>query len=191
VIEKGRRLSLINSSGRPDPSLEESEDVIPTEDEQRPFPLKWILLSLLILGGACIIGFQVIGVLYVIVFPPTPPVPDGAVEVSHVNSDYGVDQWVYLTTEPACDVLRFYLNEGVQCRLTPNCDVAPATGAAPNTENTSQVVARCAAEEQASIFAMRWQLIIAISPSLRTEFRLEREVFWTGAAPPLQQPELP
>jgi hypothetical protein len=191
MIEKGRRLSLISSSGKPDPSLEEPDAVIPSEDEQRPFPLKWILLSLVILGGACIIGFQIIGVLYVIVFPPTPPVPDGAVEVSHVNTDYGVDQWVYLTTEPACDVLRFYLNEGVQCRLAPNCDVAPATGAAPNTENTSQVVARCAAEEQASIFAMRWQLIIAISPSLRTEFRLEREVFWTGAAPPLQQPELP
>jgi hypothetical protein len=83
-----------------------------------------------------------------------------------------------------------------ECRIAPlQCDAD-----APTDDTTfssagepNQHIARCVGETKASIFAMRWQAIIATGPSsdVPTQFRLTREVYWIGQIPPLVQPDQP
>jgi hypothetical protein len=137
------------------------------------------------------VGVQLFGVLYPIVFPPAPPLPAGVVEVSHTSSDYGVDEWLYTTTEPACRIVQFYADHGAQCLFVPECDVAVGPGLSSDSQSAARNVNRCVAEEKVSIFAMRWQVVIGVGANMLTQFRLQREVYWTGSVPPYQQAELP
>jgi hypothetical protein len=191
MTTRGAPLSFTNNTGSPDSPRPDKNDLTALEAEGRQIPLKFIVLAAGVLIFACMVGVQVIGVLYLIVFPPAPPLPEGVVEVSHMSSDYGVDEWLYTTSEPACRVVQFYINEGTQCRFVPDCDAPVVPEISANAGNATQSVTRCVGERQVSIFAMRWQVVISVNSNLRTEFRLQREVYWTGSVPPLQQPELP
>jgi hypothetical protein len=187
-------LSPTSKSGNPDTSAE-AEAVASEQPElqERSIPLVFVLLAVVVLILAVVIGSQVIGVLYVIVVPPAPPLPEDVTLISHTNSDYGVDAWVYTSNQPACEVVEFYIEQGGQCHIAPTCDaVSTSEPALPNVENTAQNVARCVGKADASIFALRWQAIIATgrTPDVATEFRVEREMFWTGAVPPITQPVL-
>jgi len=175
------------------PDDEISQEV--AESTRRGVPWKIIVLAIVALGLGLVIGTQVIGVLYVILFPPLPPLPGEVTQVSHTNADYGVDEWLYTSRQNVCDVLNFYIEQGGQCRIAPlqcgdnRTDDESLTGAT----TLGQHVARCVGETKASIFAMRWLAVIATgsNPDTPTEFRLTREIYWSGQIPPIPQPEGP
>lgn len=160
------------------------------DDAARPgrrfLPWQVILLGGAALALAVLIGTQVIGVLYSILAPPSPPLPEGARLLSHTGFDYGVDDWLYGTDERACTVARFYQEQGGVCRVSVgDCegDSSMRLGPAPAEP---QNVARCVGEVYFSIFAMRWEVTIAsgYEKDGQTRFSLSREVFWTGSIPP-------
>jgi hypothetical protein len=164
-------------------------------EEGRGVPWKIIVLGVIALVLAVVIGTQVIGVLFVILFPPAPPLPANVTLVSHSNADYGVDEWLYTSNQNVCDVLIFYMERGGQCRIAPlqcgdnRTDDETLTG----VDSSGQHIARCVGETTTSIFAMRWQAVIATgsTPETRAQFRLQREIFWSGQVPPMpEQPEL-
>lgn len=161
----------------------------------RAVPWMIIVLGAVALILAVVIGTQVLGVLYVIIFPPVPPLPGDVTLVSHINTDYGVDEWLYTSQQNSCDVLIFYTANGGECRIAPfQCGDNRTDDQTMTGENTpSQHIARCVGQTQASIFAMRWQIILATGPdpATPTQFRLTREVFWSGQIPPMNIPELP
>jgi hypothetical protein len=156
-----------------------------------------LLVGIFALALAVFIATQVIGVLYAIVFPPAPPLPDKTTVISHKNIAYGVDDWEYGTDQDACRVVQFYAEKGGACRAAPfQCAPNPSPDDLTPGQNTEgQHVARCVGQTQFSVFAMRWEAIIAANYQAqgKTHFRLTREVYWTGAVPPqpAQQGELP
>ncbi len=164
----------------------------PPEDARRPLSWVWLLLGGVTIVVALVIGVQVIGVLYAIAFPPAPPVPDIWRVVSHTSTDYGVDDWLYTSVLSACELIRYYQDNGATCRL------APVSCGGENTSQTSlpgdfvagQHIGRCYGESKFSIFAQGWQVNIAYGPNEqeKTQFRVTREIFWTGEVPP--RPEL-
>ena len=182
--------SKMNNTGSDNP-----EDIkeIPPLPTQRRVPARIIILGLIAVVFAIVIGSQVIGVLYAIFFPPAAPVPDQVTLISHTSKDYGVDDWLYASDNiSACGVLRYYLAHDGDCRIAPlACDTDLST--APDKSSTnSQNVARCSGTQNFSIFALRWDVIIATgsTPAHLSEFRLNREIFWTGAVPPNNPPTL-
>jgi hypothetical protein len=180
----------MTNPGNPDPEPENDEEQASADPHQRTVPWRIIVLGAVVLILAVIIGTQVLGVLYVIVFPPAPPLPGDVTLLSHTNTDYGVDEWLYDSRQSTCDVLTYYVNSGGECRIAPfecgdtKSDNPDITGA----NNPGQNIARCVGESKISIFAMRWQAIIATGPSndVPTEFRITREIFWSGEVPPIQ-----
>lgn len=163
--------------------------------EKRTVPWKIIVLGIIALVLAVVIATQVLGVLYVIIFPPAPPLPGDLTLVSHTNVDYGVDEWLYMSRQNSCDVLMFYIANGGECRIAPlQCSETLTTDPGmTGSGRGGQHVARCIGETTASIFAMRWQAIIATGPNAEnaTTFRLIREVFWSGQIPPLPNLQVP
>lgn len=136
-----------------------------------------------------IIGFQAFGILFSIVFPPSPPLPDDVIEVRHDNIDYGVDDWLYRTSMNACDVARYYEQQGGECRFTPH--VCGGEDESVTFGSATQQVAACSGEVSFNIFAYRWEANIATGYQFEdgeTQFNILREVFWTGSVPPRLDP---
>jgi len=164
----------------------------PPEVANRPMSWVWLLLGGVVIVGALVIGIQIIGVLYAIAFPPAPPVPDIWRVVSHTSTDYGVDDWHYTSVLSACELIRYYQENGATCR------VAPVYCGGEDTSQTSlpgdfvagQHIGRCYGEAKFSIFAQSWEVNIAYGPNEqeKTQFRVTREIFWSGEVPP--RPEL-
>lgn len=143
-----------------------------------------LILAIIAVGLAVFVGLQVIGVLYSIIFPPVPPRPASVTELAHTSEAYGVDAWDYGTADDACAVARFYINNNGECKFGPKiCDAGFVndTSMQPGSH-----VAQCSGVMAFSIFAMRWQAIIATGyrDGNPTHFKLLREIFWTGEVPP-------
>lgn len=157
--------------------------------EGRPVSLKLILIGVLALVLAILIATQVIGVLYAIIFPPPPPVPADSTLTSHASSDYGVDEWLYTSKQDSCIVLDYYIAQGGVCRRSPGV-CGQSTETETGGSGSNQHIARCVGITDFSIFALRWQAVIASTTraDAPTEFRLEREIFWSGGVPPLLEP---
>jgi hypothetical protein len=168
----------MTSTGNPDPTADSPRDIV----------VSW---RVLIIGAvavilAIVIGTQVVGVLYSILFPPGPPLPNGVKLISHQNIDYGVDEWVYGTDEDACKVVAFYQNAGGQCSVAPTwCGRSQGLNSQGGVPTIGQSVAQCNGQSQFSIFALSWKTFIGSGyPSGgQTQFRIRREVFWTGTVP--------
>ncbi len=157
----------------------------PRRDDAVRVPVRLIAVGIVTLILALVIGTQVIGVLYAILFPPTPPLPSTARLISHTNVDYGVDEWLYSVNDAPCDVLRFYRDQADECRVVPLL-CGPAQPGSETVTGLNQHIARCEAEVQFSIFALRWEVVIGTGVSVDEpiQIKLNREVFWTGAVPP-------
>jgi len=154
-------------------------------------------VSILILGAvavllAVVIGSQVIGVLYAIFFPPVTPLPEQVTLVSHTSADYGVDDWLYSSTDPACDIVRFYQDNGAQCRVAPLYCTGEGQASVVVPNERTQNVGRCEVTQTFSIFALRYEVIVATGSNSdqASQFRLNREIYWTGAVPPYNPPSL-
>ncbi len=159
----------------------------------RRIPTKVIVMGLIAIVFAIVIGSQVIGVLYAIFFPPAAPIPEQVTLVSHTGGDYGVDDWLFSSNQTPCEVLRFYQTKAAECRVAPVwCDTSTSATPPEGSKTSSQNVARCIGTQIFSIFALRWETVIATgsTPDQITQFRLNREIFWTGAVPPYNPPTL-
>lgn len=154
---------------------------------RRSVPWKVILPGAVALALALIIGTQVIGILYSMIAPPAPPLPEGVKLLKHTSSDYGVDDWLYGVSQPACEVVRFYQEHDTNCRIVAdNC--SSDVSITPESSEPNHV-AQCVGEKRFSIFAMRWDVVIAsgYQEDGVTHFRLSREIYWTGDIPPKQR----
>lgn len=138
-----------------------------------------IAIAFIIVGVSLLFGFQLISILYAIISPPKPPLPENIIEVSHDNVSYGVDEWLYETDQNGCEMIDFFIeHEGV-------CTIPPATCADENfipPRIGTQYVGICKGSSDFSIFHMRWQATVFAS-SETTQFQMEREVLWTGSPP--------
>lgn len=157
-------------------------------DDHIRIPVRLLVLGIITVGLAVIIGSQVIGVLYSILFPPLPPLPSSLAEISHDNPTYGADDWLYNAADKPCQVVAFYQSQGGDCRVAPLwCgDEREADSTQSGLDSRHQNVARCTGNVSFSIFNMRWQATIATgdSPRYPTLFRLNRVVFWGGGNVP-------
>jgi hypothetical protein len=181
----------MNNTGSDSP-VESNESAPPPTT--RRVPAKIIVLGLIAIVFAVVIGSQVIGVLYAIFFPPATPVPDQVTLVSHSSKDYGTDDWLYTSNKlSACDVVHFYESKDSQCRIAPTwCTDENSIQTPAGSSSVGQNVARCVATQNFSIFALRWEVVIATGTTSNetSQFRLNREIFWTGAVPPSNPPSL-
>lgn len=177
----------MSSTGNPETEI--SAPPAATEDapkQRRGWGLLALGLAGLALGLAVVIGTQVIGVLYAIIAPPGVPVPPGEItQMSYENRAYGVDEWLYGTSQNPCAVLAFYQQGANECRIAPGiCSgdvVRPQTTFSPGDN-----VGQCSGTSTFSIFAQRWRVNIATgypSDETPTRFRLSREIYWTGTVP--------
>lgn len=152
-------------------------------------PISLLLMGVLLIGSA-VIGFQAFGILYSIVFPPKPPIPENVTEMRHTNIDYGVDDWVYGTEQDACQIVRFYRIQGAECQIIAN--ICGGNNFEFTMQTAGQHVATCIGTQDFSIFAMRWEANISTgynNLNTPTQFSLTREVFWTGDVPPALNPK--
>jgi hypothetical protein len=140
-----------------------------------------VLLALGILIVGVIVVAQFIPIMYAILFPPSPPVPETALELSTDSTAYGVDTTVYMLPDDACRLARYYQSQGASCTIAPQvCSSGSVdTGEAVSTTQ----IARCGADVPFSIFSMRYRAEISAgypTEGYPTRLRLEREIFWTG-----------
>lgn len=167
--------SFMNSAGNPDATKS-------TASNNRLRPVLTLLALGLAILAAFAVGVQIISVLYAVLFPPLPPLIDGAELISSTNHDYGVDDWVYSIDQDACSVAEYYVEQGGTCSITPMlCGEISI-----DVPRFNQHIARCTGDVRFSIFAMRWRTLISTGDQgePQTIFRLSREVFWTGEIPP-------
>jgi len=171
----------MNSSGHPNP-----ESPQPHDAPRGKIPV-WV--GLVALVGAVIfafvVGVQIIGALYALIAPPAPPVPAGVVEMEHLNTRHGADEWLYGTQADPCAVTAFYAELGATCTPVGTlCEGARLTVDAARVPITTQV-ATCTYQGTVSVFTYAYKVGVwagygAVSP---TRFRVTREVFWGGGAP--------
>jgi hypothetical protein len=148
-----------------------------------------LVLAVATVAFAVFVGIRVIGVLYGIVLPPQPPRPPNLTELTHESAAYGVDDWSYSTSQDACQVARFYESNGGNCTFSPQtCSAGFIDSSIISPESN---VAQCSGSIEFSIFAMKWEAIIAAGyrDGNPTHFKLSREIFWTGEVPPPMFPD--
>lgn len=142
-----------------------------------------IVLAGALVVVAVVIGVQVLAVLYGVLFPPAPPVLESFTESTHSSPSYGVDDWLYASTDDACRIVRFYQSEGASCRVAPG--VCDAGFSDLDSSRAGVNVARCTGEIDWSIFVQRYYVNVAAGygGDTPTRIRLEREIYWTGTLP--------
>lgn len=183
------------STMTPSESPESTEESPALETEQTSPPRRRGLLPLLaavvLVGIALFVASQFIGVLYALVFPANAPVPQNVTELEHTSEAYGVDQWLYSTSEDACVMVRFFENNGGVCNVAPGMCSGGFISTGPFSPATN--VAQCSGDVMFSIFAMRWRSNIATGyrDGEPTRFQLGREVYWTGTLPSMELEEEP
>lgn len=150
-----------------------------------------LVAAVALVGIALYAASQFIGVLYGLVFPANAPVPQNVKELEHTSEAYGVDQWLYGSSEDACVIVRYYENNGGTCNVAPDMCSSGFLREGPFSPATN--VAQCSGDVMFSIFAMRWRTNIATGyrDEYPTHFQLEREVYWTGILPSGQLEEAP
>ncbi len=154
-----------------------------TEKSRSPLPVAVLLIAGGVVMVIAIFAVQLLGILYAILFPPLPPVPDAVTSIRHTNLSYGVDEWLYTLDDDACAVFLFYQPLSDDCPLLPAAcqNISPAQPLLPRTH-----IAQCSGSQYFSLFAMRWSVNIAAGETdgTKTIFSLSREVFWGGQIPP-------
>lgn len=128
---------------------------------------------------------QVSGVLYALLFPPDGPArPQNTAELSRRNEGYGVDQWLYGTTQDPCLIIEHFGAAGGVCQTAPlMCGEARMAQSTP-----AQQVGSCSGEMRFSLFALRWEVRVSRNNpgDWPTQFTLRREVYWTTSNLPSQ-----
>lgn len=165
----------MNSTGNP------SEDIVAPSGE-RP-SLLLVVVSLVLVAVALFVASQIIGVLWALVFPALPPVPPGVTELEYEAEVYGVDSWLYGTSDDACTIVTYYEEAGGNCRVAPGICEEDAERIDPRSRGEN--AGRCTGRTEFSLFQMSWEANIATGyeGEHSTHFRVSREVFWIGTIP--------
>lgn len=182
----------MTSTGNPKPDSKPDNETIQTTtgDDER---ISWSWVALLgmvgvLLCGALVMGVQLIGLFYSVLWPPIPPRPPDITELQYESRAYGVDTWHYGSAASACDIMRFYADAGGVCQRLSSCY---------DGDTRLHYGATCRGELAFSQFLMRWRMEIGDSrdSAYTTRFTLSREIFWGGQVPPdmdsLNRPALP
>lgn len=138
----------------------------------------FIVVALAVVLLALYVATQVVSVLFGIINPPLPPLPNSAHEMSHESTDYGVDIWEYSTDGEVCDVLLFYETNGGTCAVARG-----QCGREGSEQVESPAVGHCVANSPFSIFHMQWSAELFRNGGQGTRINLSREVFWVGTGP--------
>lgn len=161
-------------------SMKDQVGEAPPEHRRPPIGILLLLAFGVVLG--VYVGTNVIGVLYGIVSPPLPPVPDGLTEAAHTSDAYGADVWTYTADRDPCDYAGIYQNLGTCVYAPLQCgQMREVPG---SSAGALSAVARCSGGQKFSIFNMKWwALIERNNDDGSTKIELEREVFWIGTGP--------
>ncbi len=158
----------------------------PNEPEQPAGGIPWLalLLGLIALIFIALTGPRLVGILFAMMAPPEPPVPENVRLLSYNRQSYGIDTWEYDTEADVCQVITFYREQGAVCPVMP-----PRCAPDSNPEQSVDHIAICNGDVEFSIFAMRWRFSVPLRtvPGPRLRFEVAREIYWTGDLPP-QQP---
>lgn len=155
----------------------------PSPRKRQPASFGVLVLAFVAVVLAGILGVQLLSVLYAVLSPPMPPLPNGARELSYTEKHYGVDEWLYSVGDDACDVAIFYAQASpMACPIPPFC----ATNSVVNGLEKGMNVSRCGGDVAFSSFVMSWRVVVGVdeTDANKTVLRLSREVFWGGAVPP-------
>lgn len=178
---------MADDTARADAADAEAEAEVDTAVGCRP-PLWLILLAFGVVVLAVVIGLQVFGVLYGLLFPPDAPRPDDVVRLAHETIDTQVYEWRYETGLDPCALIAFYEAEGSTCSV-----VSGACQAGRYVPPLYEVdaFAHCEGVQTFSVFALRWR--VTIEPVYRaapegSTFTLLSEVLWGGAPRPTSTP---
>lgn len=172
---------IASSADRNEADEHEADKADEQPTARRGLSLLTLIVSAAALALAVYVGTQVIGVLYGILAPPTPPLPPEAQNMSHTSAAYGVDTWTYSLPTEGCNVVTFYEQNGATCQIAPfQCD--RGTGYRETFQVDNRMVARCSGNTSFSIFQMGWNVYITRPSEDPTTTRLElsREVIWAS-----------
>ncbi|MFZ4826346.1 MAG: hypothetical protein ACOYLB_03235 [Phototrophicaceae bacterium] len=107
-----------------------------------------------------------------LLFPPSPPVPEGAQEIERTSPVYGTTQTLYQMNPRACYVVQYLQEQGAQCTL----QVGHCTSA-PNSPKRSAWVGQCVGEIRFSAFSLEWTTDIYDYPAY-TELSVSSRTSW-------------
>jgi len=119
----------------------------------------WVALLLMVaaLALAVVILARVAEPLYGLVFSSGAPVPEGAVEVEHVEPEQGAAYRIYRTSQSGRQVAAFYEGEGGTCVYS----ALPPVGAEDYTSGRERSVARCTGQSESAARGGGWEVYIA------------------------------
>ena len=165
----------MNNAGNPKTSADKNK----TKRQPRRAALT-MAAGTLVLAVSLIVSVQVFSVLYGLILPPMPPVPDAARELQHENLSYGQDEWRYGVDQNACEVVRFYIQQQPDaCELPPIC-----SGDAEDEANLPlrSSIATCGATMGFSAFTLNWQAVIyPAAPAGTSSVYVTRQINWNSS----------
>jgi hypothetical protein len=142
-----------------------------------------VLIAVLVIGVAAVIvvGRSAFGVLYGLLTPPTVPIPEGLEQIQHTTPAFGTDDWLYASSQDACQITRYYLSQGASCRIAPEvCD----TGTALTLRaQPGESVSRCTAEIVSGEASLRYEVVIATGygETLPTRLRVISTLYYLAS----------
>lgn len=143
-------------------------------------PPRWALpAALLAFVVALYAASQIVGVLYALVKPPTPPLPAAVSELSYSSEVYGVDVWAYRVPLVAEDAAAYFVAQGGVCTSVP---LAAEQEAALLRQfpDAGTYYAYCEGEQAFSRFVMRWRVLVSSYDLTFADTRLDlvRQIDW-------------
>jgi len=164
----------------------DSEAVAPEEPIQPRRP-GWLVLVIGVaaVGFAALVIALVAGPLAGLLGPADPPFFSPATLVEHRNPQYGVDEWLYASDQPGCEVYLWYKAQpGATCRPSP---VNPCVeGQSAPLQDDTYSVGYCQGHVPFGEFTSDWEIYISDGyngSDGRTQYLLAREVNWLPSTP--------
>ncbi|NJL92780.1 MAG: hypothetical protein HC915_03180 [Anaerolineae bacterium] len=121
----------------------------------------WVALAgmivALILGGVIIAS--ILQPLVNLVFPgeAEPPLPEGVLELQHVeDSRLADEEWLYATTLAPCDLARFYVEAGSTCSLSPGACLEEE----PSVSGVGETIGTCQGTHEEVLASYSWRVEI-------------------------------
>jgi hypothetical protein len=161
-----------------------SPQVPETDHEALPSRRRALFWFVILIAVIAIVAVSLpfISILYTILIPPMPPLPDGGrIELSRENYSYGVDEFRFQTNLEPCSAVAFYQNTDSVCNVVPyQCDGRTAPDGFVTGDT---LLARCEGTITIAPFSMEWWVLIVRSRSDPTKAQLSvwREMNWFGA----------
>ena len=141
-------------------------------------PVTLVLLGILMVVSALVLS-QALPMLYTIAFPPTLALPANTEVVRHTQYEQGVDEWLYRSPIPACEMASHLQSLGIDCVGIVSCG-----NETKDPEQYSSLVSQCFGQQSISMFKVQWTVMLNSDPSGGSLYQVYREMFWGGQIPP-------